>query len=201
MKSILIFFLLFFIFACFSSIKNIKEYKSVLSYEELSRNYISCSGHGNISSIGNFKGKLSFSFLSQNDSSFFQFQDLLGRKVLLMWLTPNSADAWNILENKRYNYSLIKKIFPLLSVVEPINITKFLWGNESIYNAEDFMVLGGQTKELSITFEKSNENENLINKAIFKDETNRQEVAILLKSRVHSDDFIDLDKVWKLMLI
>ena len=63
------------------------------------------------------------------------------------------------------------------------------------------MVLGGQTNELSITFEKSNENENLINKAIFKDETNRQEVAILLKSRVHSDDFIDLDKVWKLMLI
>jgi hypothetical protein len=118
-----------------------------------------------------------------------------------MWLTPNSADAWNILENKRYNYSLIKDIFPLLSVVEPINITKFLWGNESVYNAEDFMVLGGQTNELSITFEKSNENENLINKAIFKDETNRQEVAILLKSRVHSDDFIDLDKVWKLMLI
>ena len=201
MKSILIFLLLFFISACSTSIKNIKDDISVLSYEELSRNYISCSGHGNISSIGNFKGKLSFSFLSQNDSSFFQFQDLLVRKVLLMWLTPNSADAWNILENKRYNYSLIKDIFPLLSVVEPINITKFLWGNESVYNAEDFMVLGGQTNELSITFEKSNENENLINKAIFKDETNRQEVAILLKSRVHSDDFIDLDKVWKLMLI
>ena len=147
------------------------------------------------------KGKLSFSFLSQNDSSFFQFQDLLGRKVLLMWLTPTSADAWNILENKRYNYSLIKGIFPLLSVVEPINITKFLWGNESVYNAEEFMVMGGQTNELSITFEKSNENENLINKAIFKDETNRQEVAILLKSRVYSNDFIDLDKIWKLILI
>ena len=63
------------------------------------------------------------------------------------------------------------------------------------------MVMGGQTNELSITFEKSNENENLINKAIFKDETNRQEVAILLKSRVYSDDFIDLDKIWKLILI
>ena len=63
------------------------------------------------------------------------------------------------------------------------------------------MVLGGQTNELSITFEKSNENENLINKAIFKDETNRQEVAILLQSRVYSDDFIDLDKIWKLILI
>ena len=43
---------------------------------------------------------IAFNFLSQNDSSFFQFQDFLGRKVLLMWLTPNSAKAWNILENK-----------------------------------------------------------------------------------------------------
>ena len=201
MKSILIFLFLLFISACSTSIKNIQDDISVLSYEELSRNYVSCSGHGNISSIGNFKGKLSFSFLSQNDSSFFQFQDLLGRKVLLMWLTPNSANAWNILENKRYNYSLIKDFFPLLSVVDPINITKFLWGHESVYKAEDFMILGGETNELSITFEKSNQKENLINKAIFKDGTNRQEVAILLKSRVHSDDFIDLGKIWKLLLI
>ena len=95
----------------------------------------------------------------------------------------------------------VQQIKLRLYEIEPINITKFLWGNESVYNAEDFMVLGGQTNELSITFEKSNENENLINKAIFKDETNRQEVAILLKSRVHSDDFIDLGKIWKLMLI
>lgn len=200
MKSIII-FLFFFISSCSTTIKQIPNDIDTLTYEEFSKSFVSCSGFGSISSTGNFNGSLSFSFLSQNDSSFFQFQDLLGRKVLLMWLTPNSADAWNILENKRYNYSLIKDIFPLLSVVEPINITKFLWGNESVYNAEDFMVLGGQTNELSITFEKSNENENLINKAIFKDETNRQEVAILLKSRVHSDDFIDLDKVWKLMLI
>ena len=55
--------------------------------------------------------------------------------------------------------------------------------------------------ELSITFEKSNNNENLINKAIFQDGTNRQDVAIILKSRVHSDEYIDLDKIWNLMLI
>ena len=44
-------------------------------------------------------------------------------------------------------------------------------------------------------------NENLINKAIFQDDTNRQDVAIILKSRVHSDEYIDLDKIWNLMLI
>ena len=61
----------------------------------------SCSGRGIISSTGNFSGKLSFNFLVQNDSSFCQFQDLLGRKVLLLWLTPNSVEAWNLIENKK----------------------------------------------------------------------------------------------------
>ena len=191
-----------FIFAgCSTKLKDLQIIPDNISYEELSTKYISCSGRGIISSIGDYKGRLSFSFLSQNDSSFFQFQDFLGRKVLLMWLTPNSADAWNILENKRYNYDYIKDYFPLLSVVDPIGITKFLWGHESRYQNDDFTVMGGEVNELSITFEKSNENENLINKAIFKDITNRKEVAIILKSRVHSDDYIDLEKIWKMVLI
>ena len=193
--------LLFFLIGCSTTIEQIQSDTDILTYEELSRSFVSCSGYGSISTTGNFNGNLSFSFLSQNDSSFFQFQDFLGRKVLLMWLTPDSVDAWNILENKRYNYSLIKDFFPLLTVVEPIDITKFLWGHESVYHAEDFIILGGEMNELSITFEKSNNNENLINKANFQDGTNRQEVAIILKSRVHSDEYIDLDKIWNLMLI
>ena len=84
-----------------------------------------------------------------------------------MWLTPNSANAWNILENKRYNYDHIKDYFPLLSVVDPISITKFLWGHESIYDANDFKVMV-KSNELSITYEKSNESVDLIDKAIFK---------------------------------
>ena len=191
----------FIIVGCSTTSKNIKKNTGPLLYDELSNNYVSCSGYGSISSIGNYKGKLSFSFMSQNDSSFFQFQDFLGRKVLLMWLTPNSVNAWNILENKRYDFNLIKDLFPLLLVVDPINITKFLWGQESIYNTEDFTILGQESSDLSITFEKSSQKEALINKAIFKDLTNRQEVAIILNSRVHSDDYIDLDKIWKLMLI
>ena len=191
-----------FVFAGFSSrLKDIQISQDTNSYEKLSTKHISCSGRGIISSIGNYKGKLSFSFLSQNDSSFFQFQDFLGRKVLLMWLTPNSAFAWNILENKRYNYDHIKDYFPLLSVVDPISITKFLWGHGSKYEDNDFTVMGGKANELSVIFEKSNENEDLIDKAIFKDITNRKEVAIILKSRVHSDEYIDLEKIWKMILI
>ena len=201
MRNLIIFSAVFFIVSCSTTRKKIQNNANPLLYNESSNNYVSCSGYGSISSIGSYKGKLSFSFMSQNDSSFLQFQDFLGRKVLLMWFTPNSANAWNILENKRYDFALIKDLFPLLSVVDPINITKFLWGKESVYNAADFTVLAEESSNLSITFEKSSQKEALINKAIFRDLTNRQEIAILLKSRVHSYDYIDLDKIWKLMLI
>ena len=201
MKNLIIGIFISVFAGCSSKLKDIQINHDTIPYEELSANYISCSGRGIISALGNYKGKLSFSFLSQNDSSFFQFQDFLGRKVLLMWLTPNSANAWNILENKRYDYDHIKDYFPLLSVVDPISITKFLWGHESIYDDDDFIVMAGEVNELSITFEKSSENESLINKAIFKDITNRKEVAIILKSRVHSDEYIDLEKIWKMILI
>ena len=200
MKRLILGVFIFIVLGCSAKLKDLQVSRDTISYEELSANHISCSGRGIISSIGNYKGKLSFSFLSQNDSSFFQFQDFLGRKVLLMWLTPNSANAWNILENKRYNYDHIKDYFPLLSVVDPISITRFLWGHESIYDANDFKVIGERANELSITYEKSNESVDLIDKAIFKDITNRKEVAIILKSRVCSEKYIDLEKIWKMVL-
>tara|TARA_B100000287_G_scaffold89237_1_gene81657 strand:- start:353 stop:958 length:606 start_codon:yes stop_codon:yes gene_type:complete len=201
MKNLIIGTLIFVYSGCSTKLKDLQINYDAISYEELSTNYISCSGRGIVSSIGNYKGKLSFSFLSQNDSSFFQFQDLLGRKVLLMWLTADSVNAWNIIENKRYNYDHMKDYFPLLSVLDPISITKFLWGHESKYKDNDFAVMGAEVNELSIIFEKSNGNENLINKAIFKDITNRKEITIILKSRVYSDEHIDLEKIWQMVLI
>ena len=201
MKSLILGIFIFFVAGCSTKLKDIQTSHDTISYEKLSTKYVSCSGRGIISSIGDYKGKLSFSFLSQNDSSFLQFQDFLGRKVLLMWLTPKAANAWNILEDKRYNYDHIKYYFPLLSVLDPISITKFLWGYESTYVDDDFTVMNEDINELSITFEKSNDNVNLIDKAIFKDITNRKEVSIILKSRVHSDEYIDFKKIWKMVLI
>ena len=201
MKSLILGISIFVFVGCSSKLKSVRINLDNISHEELSTNYVSCSGRGIISSIGNYKGKLSFSFLSQNDSSFFQFQDFLGRKVLLIWLTPNSANAWNILENKRYNYDYIKDYFPLLSVVKPISITKFLWGHEITYEEDHFRQVGGEVNELSIIFEKSNEYANLYDKAIFKDMSNRKEVSIILKSRVYSDEYVDLKKIWKMVLI
>ena len=55
------------------------------SYPELLEEYRSCTGKGSIDTSGPIRGNLSFTYKSQRDSTYFQFTDALGRKVLLMW--------------------------------------------------------------------------------------------------------------------
>ena len=112
-----ILFLFLFVACAHQPYKPVSHSDDVSSYLVMKRTYISCGGYGNISTIGeNFSGKLSFSFLSQNDSSFFQFKDPLGRKMLLMWITPEAIIAWNIFENRYYEYDAIRDYFPFLKV-------------------------------------------------------------------------------------
>ena len=61
---------------------------SKISYPDLIDNYNSCEGKGFIVSKGEMHGKLYFSFKSQRDSTFIDFSDFLGRKTILMWVTP-----------------------------------------------------------------------------------------------------------------
>lgn len=167
-----------------------------LNHEKKLNLFVSCSGRGTISNIGNFSGQLSFDFLAQNDSSFFQFQDFLGRKVLLLWLTTNSAEAWNLIENKKYSYSNINDLFPILSVIQPKYLTAFFWGKE--LSNSDFDFSGFDNAK--VLLEKSDPDDPLINKAIFSDSTTKHELSIIIKSRIHSKEFIDLSKFWKLFL-
>ena len=156
----------------------------------------SCSGRGVISSTGNFSGKLSFNFLVQNDSSFCQFQDFLGRKVLLLWLTPNSVEAWNLIDNKKYSHANISEIIPVLSILDPLQIIKFIWGEEISQSDLNLSNL----KNVIIKIEESDINKSQINKAIFIDNENRHELAITIKSRVHSKEVLNLKKYWELIL-
>ena len=100
MKIFLLTFFLLTLFNCAPTNKELVNYSGDINYDQIK----SCTGRGSISSIGSFSGKLTFSFMSQNDSSFCQFQDFLGRKVLLLWLTQDSIDAWNLIENKKYSH-------------------------------------------------------------------------------------------------
>ena len=156
----------------------------------------SCTGRGTISSFGSFSGNLNFSFMSQNDSSFCQFEDFLGRKVLLLWLTQDSLDAWNLIENKKYSYANVSEIIPILSVLNPIHLIKFLWGDEITSNQ---ISVPGQAK-IEITLGKSDQSSLYVDKAIFIDRLNRQELSIKIDSRVFNQNYLDLKKYWGIIL-
>ena len=113
MKIFLLTFFLLTLFNCASTNKELTSHSGDIISDQVK----SCTGRGLISSVGNFSGNLTFSFMSQNDSSFCQFQDFLGRKVLLLWLTRDTIDAWNLIENKKYSHSSISEIIPVLSVL------------------------------------------------------------------------------------
>ena len=171
------------------SILKVRQGKDIIQF-------VSCSGRGTISSIGNFSGQLSFDFLAQNDSSFFQFSDFLGRKVLLLALTSDSANAWNLIENKKYNHSQINDLLPVLSFIQPIDLTHFLWGKNISFDYINSLGFDNA----KIILGKSNPDDSFLNKAIFSDGTNRSELSIIIKSRIPSIDFIDLRKYWNIIL-
>ena len=132
MKLLFYTFYLLTLFNCASINQKPISLDSVITSEQIK----SCTGRGSISSVGSFSGSLNFSFMSQNDSSFCQFQDFLGRKVLLLWLTRDSMDAWNLIENKKYSHSSISEIIPVLSILNPNHLIKFLGVKNNIKTNE-----------------------------------------------------------------
>ena len=191
MKIFLLTFLLT-LFNCASTNKELASHSSDIIFDQVK----SCTGRGSISSIGSFSGNLTFSFISQNDSSFCQFQDFLGRKVLLLWLTQNSIDAWNLIENKKYSYSNVSDILPILSVVSPNHLIKFLWRKEITSN----QIHAPNEANIEIKLGKSNQKNTIINEATFTDKSNRQELSIKIDSRVFNENYLDLKKYWKIIL-
>ena len=164
MKFFLLTFFLLILFNCASTNKELTSHSGDIIFDQVK----SCTGRGLISSVGNFSGNLTFSFMSQNDSSFCQFQDILGRKVLLLWLTRDSIDAWNLIENKKYSHSSVSEIIPVLSVLNPNHLIKFLWGEEIISKQ---MSVPSQEK-IEVKLGKSDQNSSFVDTAIFIDTTN-----------------------------
>ena len=192
MKILLIALAILFHFNCSFSHKELAITPKNHSFKEIN----SCSGRGAVSSLGNFRGKLSFNFITQNDSSFCQFQDFLGRKVLLLWLTRDSIDAWNLIENKKYSHSSISEIIPVLSVLNPNHLIKFLWGEEIISKQMSVP----RQKKIEIKLGKSNPSSSFVDKAIFIDNINRQELSIKIESRIFNQNYLDLKKYWDIIL-
>ena len=192
MKIFIATILLLTIFNCVSTNKELMS-NGVEKNSDLIK---SCTGRGSISSLGNYSGSLSFSFMSQNDSTFCQFQDFLGRKVLLLWLTEESIDAWNLIENKKYSHSNISEIMPVLSVLNPYHLINFLWGREITSNQIDVP----KQAKIEIKLGKSDQNSSIVDKVIFIDNLNRQELSIKIDSRAFNQNYLDLKKYWKIFI-
>ena len=173
------------------------------TYHDLLEEYISCTGKGKIDSQGTIHGALTFTFISQHDSSFLQFKDPLGRKALLMWLTPQNVTARNLIHHKQYTYAQILEFFPFLQVVEPEHITEILWGVQPDYEKKFNNAGMSDEQSIHLNFEKNdldNESNALVG-ATFIDDNSFQSVKIRINGRTRTQTHLNLKKVWKLLQI
>ena len=121
---------LLFLIGCADKLDQLVIMNSKRTYSELLDQYSSSIGSGYVDTQGIFTGKLSFSFKSQRDSTFFQFSDMLGRKTLLMWVSPKSIIIRDLFNNKYYENNHIINLFPFLEILDTRDITEFVWGVE-----------------------------------------------------------------------
>ena len=160
----------------------------------INKNY-SCSGKGKI--ISNEYNTLSFKYKSKEDSSFIQFSDPLGRKVLLMWITPNLIIARNLIENKQYDDLELKKFIPMMNLIKPNDLIKFIWGEKPKYDKRNKLLPLEIRKNSKLTFKKGNRSD--YNIANFENKVLDQIVKIQIKTRKISKDKMNLNKYWKLL--
>ena len=124
-----------------------------LSYDTLKEQYITCKGKGVMTSQGKLPWKLNYSFTTQNDSSFIQFRDIFGRRVLFVQALPSEITLWDMQKNLQYD-SDIGTTIPIFNIVGSHDIAQILWGeipNRYIAPNEE----SGFDKELNLVNFKS----------------------------------------------
>lgn len=171
------------------------------SYAEFQQEFKSCRGKGMIESTGPIKGKFFFAYKSQNDSTFLEFNDLIGRKAFLMWITPNFVTARNLIENKQYKYNQVLEFFPILKIIEPNDITKIIWGVEPNYKVKLKNVHASISKNIELDFIRNkmgNESQDLVG-AKFYNKDSGQGYIIDIQTRNRNDNYINMKKVWRLL--
>ena len=117
-----------FILGCASTSKPIygNEIKSII-YPDLSDKE-HCRGSGYITSREGIKGRLNFTFTSSRNKAYIQFKDLIGRKTLFLILDESEIQAWDILNNRRYDQVSILIALPFFEMIQSKELITFLWG-------------------------------------------------------------------------
>ena len=98
-----------------------------LSYDELKQQYFVCKGKGVMTAQGEFPWKLNYSFTTQNDSSFIQFRDIFGRRVLFVQAFPDKITLWDMQKNIQYDSNIGSSI-PIFNIIKSHDIAQILWG-------------------------------------------------------------------------
>jgi len=98
-----------------------------LSYNDLKQKYNVCKGKGVMTAQGELPWKLNYSFTTQNDSSFLQFRDIFGRRVLFVQALPSEITLWDMHKNIQYNSDIGTSI-PIFKIVKSHDIAQILWG-------------------------------------------------------------------------
>ncbi len=146
--SVLLIFIL--VFGCTNPPEIIPDGYIDLTYDELKADYRSCIGKGIMTSKGTKSWKLNYTFTTRNDSSFIQFRDIFGRRILFVEAIPTGITLWDIQENIQYAYKKGTSIL-ILDMVGTYDIAQILWGEVPV-------------KFVSDTTESSSErNSNLVN--------------------------------------
>ena len=186
---------------CADKIDKLVIMNSKKTYSELSDKYNSSIGSGYIDTEGIFNGKLSFSFQSQRDSTFFQFSDMLGRKILLMWISPKSIIIRDLFNNKYYKNNQIVNLFPFLDILDTKDITEFVWGVEPNVRQKIKRINKDLDDDISLDFsyEKLKNGEYSLTSFKYIDNNLKNILNVDIKKRQRATNFKNIRKFWRML--
>tara|TARA_X000001036_G_C20513907_1_gene739293 strand:- start:187 stop:795 length:609 start_codon:yes stop_codon:yes gene_type:complete len=199
LKYIVIFLLIFA--GCADKIDKLVIMNSKKTYSELLDQYNSSIGSGYIDTEGVFNGKLSFSFKSQRDSTFFQFSDVLGRKTLLMWISPKSIIIRDLFNNKYYENDHIINLFPFLEILDTRDITEFIWGVEPDVKQKIKNINKNLDDDISLNFSYKKLNDGTYSLSSFEyvDNNLKDILNVEIKKRHRDTNYNNIRKFWKML--
>ncbi len=146
-------------------------------------------------------GKLYFSFKSQRDSTFIDFSDFLGRKTILMWVSPEKIIVRDLINNKYYDYNQVSSFFPLLKVLNTQNISEVVWGAKPIYKKS----IKKYKKEISLNIDYKFKQKHLsdvrlsLSNLYYNDRKSGDTFEVEFKSREWSQNHINMKKLWRML--
>lgn len=71
---------------------------------------------------------MNFTFTSSRSRAYIQFKDLIGRKTLFLILDKSEIQAWDILNNRKYNQASVLIALPFFEMIQSNELIAFLWG-------------------------------------------------------------------------